>query len=246
MVLDQWESFSFFQRANTKKNTSNAHLLRLSSQLNHWNTERVSRKNAEGQLHDLCVEDVDALTEMVQLAIKQASVKCPEIFADQILFLVVGAIQIQSQTGSDKAWQRVHQSVVSLLDSQKEKRGFQYSLATFLLLIALTIFTVSRTPLPPVHTDTQDFQMESTTSAGTDPVTISTLLLAYNKMKSGICQLPQAAMLQPEQRAAFLMFVNKGVVDVHHVQDLRIALDYVNCLYPQELMHPVSSDGNKL
>jgi hypothetical protein len=72
------------------------------------------------------------------------------------------------------------------------------------------------------------------------------LLLAYNKMKSGTCQLPQAAMLPPEQRQAFLMFVNKGIVEVQHVENLRLALGYVNCLYPQELMHPVVSAGNRL
>ena len=83
-------------------------------------------------------------------------------------------------------------------------------------------------------------------ASGTDPVTMSTLLLAYNKMKSGTCQLPQAAMLPPEQRQAFLMFVNKGIVEVQHVENLRLALGYVNCLYPQELMHPVVSTGNRL
>ena len=65
-------------------------------------------------------------------------------------------------------------------------------------------------------------------------------------MKSGTCQLPQAAMLAPEQREAFLMFVNHGTVDVQHVENLRLALAYVNCLYPQELMHPMQSTGNKL
>jgi hypothetical protein len=69
-------------------------------------------------------------------------------------------------------------------------------------------------------------------------VTISMLQLAYQKMQSGTCQLPQAAMLPIEQRTAFLMFVNKGSIDVNHVEDLRLALGYVNCLYPQQLMRP--------
>jgi hypothetical protein len=75
---------------------------------------------------------------------------------------------------------------------------------------------------------------------------MSTLLLAYNKMKSGTCQLPQAAMLPPEQRQAFLRFVNNGVIEVQHVENLRMALGYVNCLYPQELMHSAASVGNRL
>jgi hypothetical protein len=75
---------------------------------------------------------------------------------------------------------------------------------------------------------------------------MSMLVLAYNKMKSGTCQLPQAAMLPPEQRQAFLMFINKGVIEVKNVENLRLALGYVNCLYPQELMHAESSIGNRL
>jgi len=72
-----------------------------------------------------------------------------------------------------------------------------------------------------------------------DPVTMSMLLLAYQKMQSGTCQLPQAAMLPEEQRHAFLLFVNKGIVEVQNVDNLRLALGYVNCLYPQELMRPM-------
>ena len=53
-------------------------------------------------------------------------------------------------------------------------------------------------------------------------------------------------MLPSEQRLAFLTFVNTGTIDIQHVQDLRQALGYVNCLYPQELMHPTPTYGNTL
>lgn len=137
-----------------------------------------------------------------------------------------------------------------LFKRSKNKRLFSLGLLAVAILICLSLTTV---PISKTHRMDDTSQILSTEAVatevvarGTDPVTMSTLLLAYNKMKSGTCQLPQAAMLPPEQRQAFLMFVNKGVVEVQHVENLRLALGYVNCLYPQELMHPVVSTGNRL
>ena len=243
-------SLGFLKNLASYKRTSNAHLLRLSSQLSRWNLERISNKNSNGQALDLTLDDVNALKELIQVAINKASVKYPETIYDQLLFLTIGAIQVQSQTGSDKAWALVNQSIQSFLSAQKNKRLFSFGLLTAAILICLSLTTV---PIPKTHHMEDTSQILSTetvatkvVASGTDPVTMSTLLLAYNKMKSGTCQLPQAAMLPPEQRQAFLMFVNKGIVEVQHVENLRLALGYVNCLYPQELMHPVVSTGNRL
>ena len=230
-------SLGFLQNIRAYKNTSTAHLLGLSSQLSQWNVERISKKIAHGQAQDLSIEDVHLLKEMIHAAINKASVKCPEIFSDQMLFLVIGAIQVQSQTGSDQAWKLVNQSIKSFLNAQKEKRLFSLGLVTTAFVICLSAMTMTNAK---IHTTSKaEFNLPIESSLGTtDPVTISMLQLAYNKMKSGTCQLPQAAMLPVEQRQAFLMFVNNGVIEVQHVENLRLALGYVNCLYPQTLMRP--------
>ncbi len=224
---------------------SNASLLTLSSRLSHWNIERISRKNVNEQSVDLSIEDVNLLKEMIQAAINKASVKYPEVMSDQLLFLAIGAIQVQTQTGSDKAWHLVGQSIQNFLNTQKEKRSFLIGLVTTTFVISLSVIAILNTQMHSVSNKLPNSPIASVEGA-TDPVTISTLLLAYNKMKSGTCQLPQAAMLPPEQRQAFLMFVNKGAVEVQHVENLRLALGYVNCLYPQELMHPTGPTGNRL
>ena len=233
----------FLKNLAPYKKTSNAHLSRLSSQLNQWNAERISKKN--GQSIDLSLDDVNALKELIQVAIEKTSIKYPEVVYDQLFFLTIGAIQIQSQTGSDKAWSLLNQSVQSHLNLQKEKRLFSLGLITTAIFICFTVMTIQH---PKTHhvDDTSQILITETVAGETDPVSMSMLLLAYNKMKSGTCQLPQAAMLPPDQRQAFLMFVNKGVVEVQHVENLRLALGYVNCLYPQELMHPVVTAGNKV
>ncbi len=238
-------SLSFLKSLISYKGTSNTYLLRLSSQLNHWNLERISKNHVNGQSLDLTLDDVNTLKELIQMAINKASVKYPEIVYDQLVFLTIGAIQVQSQTGSDKAWALVNQSIQSFLSTQKDKRIFSFGIIAAAILICLSLTTV---PNPITHhlDDRAQILPTETVASGTDPVTMSTLLLAYTKMQSGTCQLPQAAMLPPEQRQAFLLFVNKGIVEVQHVENLRLALGYVNCLYPQELMHPLASIGNRL
>ncbi|MES2579340.1 MAG: hypothetical protein V4552_02250 [Pseudomonadota bacterium] len=243
MIVNQLCSLRFLQGINIYKKRSNSRLLGLSSQLSQWNAERISNKHAHGQSQNLSIEDVCSLKEIIHSAINKASVKCPEVFLDQMLFLAVGAIQVQSQTGSDRAWKLVNHSIQSHLHSQKDSRMMLAGIVTTAFVVYLSVMTMTNSQVKmnsfaqPISHQLQPSPVELITGVA-DPVTISTLQLAYHKMKSGTCQLPQAAMLQPEQRQAFLLFVNKGVIEVQHVENLRLALGYVNCLYPQELMHP--------
>jgi hypothetical protein len=245
-MLVNYLGFLGFRRNDSAYVTkSNASLLALSNRLSHWNIERISRKKTNAQPLDLTVEDVNLLKEIIQTAINKATVKYPEVMSDQLLFLAIGAIQVQTQTSSDKAWQLVSQSIQTFLNTQQKTQSFLVGLSTITLLLSLSVMSMLNTQINHVSHRPPDSPL-SITEGTTDPVTISTLLLAYNKMKSGTCQLPQAAMLPPEQRQAFLMFVNNGTVEVQHVENLRLALGYVNCLYPQELMHPTGSTGNRL
>ena len=246
LITSHLGALGFRQGNGARRKASNTCLLGLTGQLSRWNTERISVKSANGQSPDLSIEDVDSLKEMIQAEINKASVKCPEVIHDQLLFLVIGAIQVQSQTGSDTAWKLVNQSIQNFLNSQKEKRVFLFGPVTTALVVCLSAVTIANIKTHHIDNSSPISSSIASTSGATDPVTVSTLLLAYNKMKNGTCQLPQAAMLPPEQRQAFLTFVNKGVIEVQHVENLRLALGYVNCLYPQELMHPEPSVGNRL
>lgn len=230
--LEIFRNFYFYRKG------SNARLLGLSAHLSNWNIERISKKRTNGQSQELSIEDVYALKDMIHSATHKAATKCSDVFLDQMLFLVIGAIQVQSQTGSDKSWNLVNQSIKDFVGTQKEKRVFSIGLVITAFVIGLSAMTLTNLKVHTHHNELQESLLELKSGTDADPVTISTLLLAYNKMKSGTCQLPQAAMLPPEQRQAFLLFVNKGAIEVQHVENLRLALGYVNCLYPQELMHP--------
>ena len=244
-------SLDFVQYLSAIIKPSNAQLLILCTELKRWNIERISKKTANLLPHDLTLEDVNAIKSMIHIAVNKSLVKYPAVISDQLLFLTVGAIQIQSQTHSDKAWSLVNQSILSHLNSQKEKRLFAFGFLITAVVMCLYITNVNNSktlqsyPAIP-ESPLEVLGMSEPVKSDADPVTLSMLQLTYHKMKVGTCQLPQAAMLPPEQRHAFLMFINKGIVEVQHVENLRLAINYVNCLYPQELMHPSPSIGNRL
>lgn len=230
-------SLDLRQKVLASGRTPKTRLLALSRQLSHWNIARNAQQNAQAK--ELSIEDVHALKEIIHSEIEKTSIKHPEVVSDQILFLVIGAIQIQSQNHSDDAWKLVSQSIQSFLKPEKEQRIFTLG-AVVTALVAL--FVSATLLLNPKMNDASDVlaidKTKPTATIGVaDPLTISALQHVYNKMKDGTCQFPQAAMLPIEQRQAFLSFVNEGIVDMHNVINLKLALGYVNCLYPQELMH---------
>jgi hypothetical protein len=226
-----WQRLRNFTLIRSDKH-ANARLYELSHQIHQWNIARVLTSGKQA----LSIEDIHDLKEIIQSCINKVAIKQPDVIADQLLFLAIGAIQIEAQNGSDQAWQLVNRAIHNIAKPKKTTPSFLHSAGAILLaaclFTAINIQTKTHTVAPVTP-----FAMAVNNSP--DPVTISMLNLTYHKMKSGTCQLPQAAMLPPEQRHAFLLFVNTGTVDVLHVEDLRLALGYVNCLYPQELMHPM-------
>jgi hypothetical protein len=237
-------ALDWFQFIRAYAKPSNAALIMLCGQIKCWNADRISKKTASQQSHGLTLEDVNAIRAMIHTAFGKVTVKHSEIIEDQLLFLTVGAIQIQSQTGADKAWGLVNQSIQNYLNTRKEKRMVSFGLFSMAILVCLSIIMMNITKMntAKLHNSNQDVMQSSpleSEQSDADPVTTSMLQLAYEKMKSGTCQLPQAAMLPQEQRHAFLLFVNKGIIEVQNVEHLRSAFGYVNCLYPQELMRPM-------
>ena len=227
--------WAFLLKINPFKTSSKATLLSLSKHLYQWNNERITVAQLAGKPSNLTTQDIDLIKEKIHSAMCKANINDADIFADQIFFLSIGAMQIQSQTHSDQAWQLVKQAINSHVSHRQDKRLFAFAMLSIISIIYMSMM-VNHKPYT-AQTTQPDNELETVIS-GTDPVTISMLQLAYQKMQSGTCQLPQAAMLPIKQRTAFLMFVNKGSIDVNHVEDLRLALGYVNCLYPQQLMRP--------
>lgn len=231
-------SLGLRQKVLASGKTSKARLLGLARQLNSWNVERNATKTPDEELRSLSIDDVNLLKEIILTEIEKSSVKHPDVISDQILFLVIGAVQIQSQSHSSDAWKLVNKSIHSFLKPEKEKSVLSLSFAA----TALVIICISATVL--LNPKVSEINPEAATNTATSifnidvagPASLSALLTMHSKMKDGTCQLPQAAMLPTNQRQAFLSFVNDGIVDMDNVENLTLALGYVSCLYPQKLM----------
>ncbi|MES2637190.1 MAG: hypothetical protein V4605_07675 [Pseudomonadota bacterium] len=236
----------FHQKTALNIASTNTRLLKLCGLLTHWNIQRISANNIQKRTQVLSIEDIQALKTLIQAEINKTDVKHPVIIADQLLFLSIGAIQIESQNGSDAAWQLVHKTILSFNQPASNNQYYAFGFLALLVMMCASIFLHNPTKTQTIETTPLgNFTMTKVVNR-TDPVTISMLQRAYAKMQAGTCRLTQPDSLPPEQQRAFLTFVNDGVIDVHHVENLRLAIDYVNCLYPQEFLHPTPSYGNTL
>lgn len=207
-----------------------APVYRLSSQLRAWH---ASRDVCSQTGNVLTIKDLETIQSMIQRA---AVTGLDAVLQDQLFFLAVGALQVQTRTGSMLAWQRFHQAIQLQLGHKSQFRNGSFALVVSLCVLWLTVSPIHQ----PIQQKATPYALENPLLAAdaVDPATLNLLESSYRKMKSGTCQLPQAAMLPESQREAFILFVTQGKVNVEQLERLREALVYVNCLYPQALMRP--------
>jgi len=217
--------------------TPKARLLALSSLLSDWNKQRQNDSVA-AEIKELSIDDVNILKEIIHSEVEITLGKNPDVISDQILFLFIGAIQMQRQAHSDEAWNLVHQSIQNFLTPEKKSPVLWGAAASMLLVVTISGFLFFKPkPNDVVMVSALNNSSESASIGLAGPATLSVLLTIYNTMKDGSCQLPQVAMLPIEQREAYLAFINDGTVDVSNVENLKLALAHVHCLYPQKLMY---------
>jgi hypothetical protein len=216
-----------------------ARLTGLSAILSNWNKQRVG-KIINGKEADLSIDDIQILKNLIEKETSRIKLENAEIVSDQILFLVIGAIKLQVQNNSEKPWDLVNQSITNFLTPDYSPRKIQMSLyfLTFIVIMGFTIVLLK----PNIKNAVNDgsFPLNETVDTSINQPgseTVSNLVELYKSMKNGDCLLPQAAMLQPLEREAFISFVNEGKVDINTAESLKNALTYTNCLYPQKLMN---------
>lgn len=217
-----------------KQWSKHAPFYRLRYELVAWNTQRLTAFGTNAALN---AQDISHIRQLIAQAQQSSMAEVSPTLLDQWFFQAVGAIRVQSQTGVDTAWHLFDQSVHDQLGRQSFSRSLSFGVLVTLCVVWMTMVSPTHQLASDELSPLEEAQLNDT-SGTADPVTISLLNLAYQKMQNGSCQLPQAAMLPDAQRQAFIMFVTKGKVDVDHVEQLRQALGYVSCLYPQELMRP--------
>lgn len=211
-----------------------ARLNGLSDILSKWNQQRISGLNSTGA--DLSITDINILKDIIHTETSRLNLKNAEVVSDQILFMLIGAIKLQTQNRSAKPWALVNQSISNFTKPEKPKNLPLIALGFATLIVVFGAVTNSNFSHKNVESS-DVFNVENRSSANeSSSATVNNLVSMYNKMKEGNCQLPQAAMLQPQDREAFIAFINAGKVEIGTAANLNNALGYVHCLYPQKLM----------
>lgn len=235
--LKSEEFLNQFQRSGK---TPLARLKGLSNILNQWNQRRIGNV-IKGDEADLSINDVNVLKDLVHKEISKLKLINADIVSDQILFLLIGAIKMQIQSNSAQPWVLVNKSINDFV------RPRRFTISLFMVLSLLTfvaVFSFLAIQLSITKKQNTDFLSEESLTSFNEvgSNTVNNLITIYNKMKEGDCQLPQVAMLQPQDREAYILFINDGKVDINTANDLKNALKHVSCLYPQKLMNKPNID----
>jgi len=241
--LGMWKSrellsFSSLKSRVQRIRATDAAVVKLPKTLSAWNNERIAQRTTSAGNAHLSLDEINMVRTLIEDAISRSTIKNHAVFIDQLFFLTIGAIQIESQTHSSDAWKLLNKTIGTHLKPKNDRQLLAIGMLVTVLILGMSAMQMSNKKGHASPAQSQGSFIEASASTA-DPVTISMLQLAYDKMKSGTCQLPQAAMLPESQRQAFLAFVNKGTIDVNNVENLRQAFGYVSCLYPQELMRPL-------
>jgi len=238
MSLDKLSSPGFNIRLEDHGRSPLARLSGLARLFRDWGNATGAAGTQTGagmsqQLATLSITDIDALKSIIVSEVKKTAVPNIDIVSDQILFLLLGAIQLHTRGNADKAWDLVQDSISELLKPRASFKPLLFAgMALLLLSVASSGFFYLKSISPPPTA------VEATASIqpGQLPASITALQDVYTQMKGGNCQLPQAGMLSADQREAYIAFINDGIVDLHSADALQKALTHVSCDYPQKLM----------
>ncbi len=217
---------------NKSGRTPEARLKGLSLALKKWNQERIEN-SLNSSRSDLSEAQIDGLKQLVQVETSKLSNKEADVVAEQILFLLIGAIKLQSENDSNTMWEMVDKGIATFIQPQRSLSSAVNLISITLLVIALVAISANLALRKEIKNKAYPEEMYADESKN---ATVNNLVNLYNEMKKGSCQLPQAAMLQEKERETFITFINDGVVNIDSAEDLKNALAHVNCLYPQKLM----------
>ena len=172
--------------------------------------------------------------------------KCsmPETVADQVVLVMVGALQADKGINQSDPWEVAAKSInVILINSTNYGSGkilntFLFS-SLALALIAFGFIGFQHQKGKPEVLIHAKPELQSLPNPLPSPYVPSHFYTMKKDMDKAVCQLPQAAMLPPDQRSAFLSFVNKGQISLAEISVLQEALSKVDCQY-----RPLTASNN--
>jgi hypothetical protein len=220
------------EQINKSGRTPLARLRGLSSALKKWNQDRIANSSTLAR-SDLSQAEIDTLKQLVQIETSKLKNKEADVVAEQILFLMIGAIKLQSHNDANNMWEMVDKGINAFIQPPRSLSSSINLISISLLMITIVAISVNLALRKEIKSKVYSEEIYADDDRN---ATVNNLVGLYNEMKKGSCQLPQAAMLQEKERETFITFINDGVVNIESAEDLKNALAHVNCLYPQKLM----------
>lgn len=225
----------FYGQYQSTGKTQLARLLKLSGAIEKWSQERGAKSTE--LIKEFSIDDVQALRQLIENEVATINTNEPSVVTDQILFLIIGAVKVEAQNHSSATWPLVNQTIKELVSPRKKLNSWMsFAAISSVLLVgfALTLFSINSRNTPSSKVSPIEAQAISINQAGSE--TVGNLINIYQKMQSGECQLPQALVLQPQDREAFIAFVTEGKVNINTAESLKKSLEHADCKYPQKLM----------
>lgn len=189
----------------------------------------------------------DALLRYLTQQLTALQLEAPDSLAAQIYFLALGALRSAAVDERTLAFAQARQAAAILLDAQRAQRaprrltvGMAAIAASAFVLIATLWLVAYHQPahrMTPLAT-AADIVPSTPTLAGNSPDQVVALHASLERLRSGVCQYPQALMLAPEARAVLLENVVQGAMpaDADQLRTTRLLIQKVECYYPPVAM----------
>lgn len=176
----------------------------------------------------------------------------PEVLAQQVLFIALGALQAE-KAGTSGAFAQGRNAVAILLDAQRKPamaRARVAAVTASVCLVALSAFfvagskfastrgTITVEALPLSVSATLAGRRSAQPLQVSSPDQMASLHDSLERIHQGVCQYPQALMLAPEYRSVYLDNVVNGSVpgSADQMRAAHQLAQKVECYYPPVAM----------
>lgn len=189
---------------------------------------------------------LDYLTEEA----KASGAQMPDILAQQLYFMALGALQEESRTPGSNAIHHAQKAAKALIRAQTQKEHFKnrplmYGLAASLFVMmgvgGLLVFGLPEQAQPTLGTIAQEANTQAKPvihEAEASPTQTAAMFASIEQMRTGVCQYPEALALPEAQQAVYIQNVIGGQVS-SKVKDQELArnlMQKVRCDYAPMLM----------
>ena len=209
-----------------------ARLRGLTVLLRNWNHQRILQQPIHS-IEDLSSADVDTIKQLIHAETKKMNTADADTLCEHILFLVLGAIRMQANSDHEYIWSMVDAGITTFVKPEKPRFSSVNLMSISVIFLMLLLISINLMLRKESH---EKFYPDEISQSEARRNTLNHLVALHDAMTKGICQLPQAAMLETKQRESYISFINNGQVNIDSAEDLKQALTFVNCLYPQKLM----------